>query len=196
MDVQEYLFLLDYQGDNYDKDFKEYRNSLKEPTKVDYYFITVNPKPDVKLDIFLKLLANFVKRKPITDYVYTIEQRGETIEDCGKGFHAHILVSWDQSMTKRVRQFAGETFKRVIGSNSNKIININKIPKEFWKDKIDYMLGIKWDAEKADKLKIDKIFREKNKISILYKHGSVSQIHEETSLPQENCSETNSFTSS
>jgi hypothetical protein len=178
MDVQEYLFMNDYDwaaGSNYDVEYRIYRESLKPTIEPHYFFITVNPKPDVKLDLFMKLLVNFCKRKPITDYIYTIEQRGETIEEVGKGFHAHILVSWDPAMSKRVRQFCGETFKRVIGSNNNHIININKIPKEYFKDKIDYMTGLKWDPEKDQKLKIDKIFREQNNILLLYKNDSLSQ---------------------
>lgn len=159
--------------DEFNKARSEYRLSIREPLIVDYYFITVNPKPDVKLDLFLKLLGNFVKRKPVVDYSYVIEQRGETEADAGVGFHAHLLVSWNRNMTKKVRQYAGETFKRVIGSNNNNIININKIPKEFWNDKLDYMNGLKWDEEKESKLKIDKIFREQNNILHIYKNGGV-----------------------
>jgi len=159
--------------EEFNKARAEYRLTIREPIIVDYYFITVNPKPDVKLDLFLKLLGNFVKRKPVVDYAYVIEQRGETEDAAGEGFHAHLLVSWNRNMTRKVRQYAGETFKRVIGANNNNIININKIPKDFWNDKLDYMNGLKWDAEKETKLKIDKIFREQNNILHIYKNGTV-----------------------
>lgn len=149
---------------------KAFFKSLKDPLKVDYFFITVNPKPGTDLQIFLKLLHNFCKRKPVVDYVYNIEQRGETEEDCGKGIHSHMLITWDNSLSGKIRQYLGETFKRVIGSNNNNIININKIPKEYVLDKMDYLEGLKWDIEKDTKIKIDKIFRDKNKISFLYKN--------------------------
>jgi len=155
----------------------EYRQSISQKTKVDYYFITVNPKPDTDINIFIKLLGNFTKRKPVQNFIYTIEQRGETEAECGKGFHSHILLSWDSAMSKKVRQYAGETFKRIIGSNNNNIININRIPKEFWEDKVDYMSGKKWDIEKETKLKYDKIFRKKNNLFLLYKKDG--------NLPQE-----------
>jgi len=165
----------EYDDTEFNKASAEYIKSIREPAKVDYFFLTVNPKPDVKLDLFLKLLGNFVKRKPVVDFVYTIEQRGETESECGKGFHSHILLTWDSSMSSKVRQYSGETFKRIIGSNNNKIININRIPKEFYQDKLDYMNGLKWDSEKESKIKMDLIFREKNNILSLYKkNGSVS----------------------
>lgn len=148
---------------------KEYLRTLAVPVKVDYFFITVNPKPDTDLNIFMKLLANFCRRKPVIDFVYNIEQRGETEEDCGKGIHSHMLITWNANMSGKVRQYLGETFKRVIGSNTNNIININKIPKEFVLDKMDYLEGNKWDSEKDSKVAMDLIFREKNKISLLYK---------------------------
>lgn len=166
-------------SDNYnetDIDIKsvEYIKSIRAPPEFDYFFITINPKPDVKLDLFLKLLANFCKRKPVYDFLYTIEQRGETEEDCGKGIHSHLLLTWDKSMSKKVRQYAGETFNRIIGSNNNNIININKIIREYYNDKIDYMNGLKWDSEKDQKLKMDLIFRQKNNLSSLYKkNGSL-----------------------
>lgn len=157
----------------------------KKFMKVDYYFITVNPKPDIKLDVFLKHINNFIKRKPVINYYYTIEQRGESEAECGKGFHSHILVYWDQKMSKKVRQYAGESFKRVIGANNNHIININKIPKEYLQDKLDYMNGLKWDPEKDLKLKIDILFREKNNLLLLYKKdGSIPETCKEDCLPQ------------
>lgn len=174
----ENLYYHTLEGDDTKAAYQAFLSTLSVKVIPDYYFITVNPKPDTNLDVFLKLLANFVKRKPVLDYVYVIEQRGETIEEVGKGFHSHILVSWDPKMSKRVRQFCGETFKRVIGCNSNKIININKIPKEYYKDKIDYMTGLKWDPEKDQKIKIDLIFRQKNNILSLYKNDT---------LPSEAC---------
>lgn len=159
----------DYCEDCASEARKDYLKSLKRPIKVDYFFITVNPIPNVDLQIFLKLLANFCRRKPVIDYVYNIEQRGETEADIGKGIHSHLLITWNAAMSGKVRQYLGETFKRVIGSNTNNIININKIPKEYVLDKMDYLEGNKWDSEKESKIAIDKIFREQNKISLLYK---------------------------
>lgn len=151
---------------------KEHFKSLKRPIKIDYFFITVNPKPGTDLQIFLKLLANFCKRKPVIDYVYNIEQRGETEADCGTGIHSHMLLYWNADMSGKIRQYLGETFKRVIGFNNNNIININKIPSEYVLDKMDYLEGNKWDTEKDAKIKIDKLFREKNNILFLYKNAS------------------------
>lgn len=139
------------------------------------YWITINPKPDADLKVFMKLLENFVKRKPVLNYMYNIEQRGETEDDQGKGFHSHLLITWAKNQNKYIRQFCITTFKRVVGYPSEQIINIRRITKDIYEDKVQYLLGNKWDKEKDVKVKQDYIFRKKNNILDIYKHGSLQE---------------------
>lgn len=145
------------------------KKSVIKPVE-ELYWITINPKPEADLEIFLKLLNNFVKRKPVCSYMYNIEQRGETEADAGKGFHSHLLIGWDKKQNKYIRQFCITTFKRVVGYPSDQIINIRRITKDIYQDKIDYLNGKKWDVEKDNKIIVDIIFRKKNNLSLIYKN--------------------------
>jgi len=157
---------------------------IGEKPKQVFYFLTVNPKPDVKLEFFQKQICNFIKRKPISDWAYSIEQRGETIETMGKGFHAHFLLTWESKSAGKIRQYAGESFKRCIGSNTNNIVNINKIDDTMYQDKMDYLNGLKWDTEKDEKIKIDILFRAKNNISCIYKKDGLQEVPDATPSTQ------------
>nr|UTM74972.1 replication-associated protein [Tick-associated circular DNA virus] len=139
------------------------------------YWITINPKPDADLKVFMKLLENFVKRKPVLNYQYNIEQRGETEADVGKGFHSHLLITWAKNQNKYIRQFCNTTFKRVVGYPNENVINIRRITDDIYNDKVAYLRGDKWDAEKDTKIKYDLIFRNKNNILDIYKHGSLQE---------------------
>jgi len=137
------------------------------------YFITVNPKPGTTLDMLMKHIHNFCSRKSVRDYLYSIEQRGETEETMGDGIHSHILLKWNKKDNKYIKQFLYESCKRIVGSNMPQILNVRRITNEVYQDKIDYLNGIKWDAEKDLKIKYDIKFREINKISPLYKKDGI-----------------------
>ena len=75
---------------------KELISKKKEMTAVEhnngYCFITISPKATVELAKFKKQVEKAVARNMFESYLYVYEQRGKTIEEKGKGFHAHILV--------------------------------------------------------------------------------------------------------
>lgn len=155
--------------DNFIKSRKlQLRAAIKEEPEI--YWVTVNPKPEAQLDLIMKCIHNFCARKAVKDYHYSFEQRGETLSECGKGIHCHILLKWDKRQNKYVKQFLIESCKRIVGSHSSSILNIRRITSNVYQDKLDYLHGKKWDKEKDDKIKIDKIFREKNNIFDIYKN--------------------------
>lgn len=150
---------------------KKYLKSLvKEEPEI--YWITVNPMPEAKLDIILKSLQNFTNRKAVRDYHYTIEQRGESEHEIGKGMHAHLLLKWDRRQNKYVKQFLIESCKRIVGNYSHNILNIRRITPDIYQDKLDYLQGKKWDKDKDLKIKFDKVFRDKNNILDIYKKNA------------------------
>jgi len=186
MELTEYGFFLER-----DKSYInpiEYYTLLKKakralPPMHEFYWITINPKPEASLQRFIALLNNFVKRKPVLDYVYNIEQRGETESDNGKGFHSHLLIKWVKAQNKYVKQFCVSTFKSVVGYPSEQIINIRRISPDIYNDKLAYLNGLKWDPDKDAKIVQDIIFRKKNNILELYKkHGDISQ--EDSNAPE------------
>lgn len=143
------------------------RSEKKEEPEI--YWITINAKPEAELQVILKSVQNFCNRKAVRDYNYTIEQRGESELEIGKGIHCHLLLKWERKQIKYVKQFLIESCKRIVGSHSNNILNIRRITPDVYQDKLDYLAGKKWDKEKDLKLKYDKIFREKNNILCIYK---------------------------
>nr|UOF79429.1 rep protein [Cressdnaviricota sp.] len=151
---------------------KHYRAGVDTETKS--YFVTVNPKEKTELSVLQKLLTNFLKRRIIKDYIYSYEQRSETMEDIGKGLHIHMLIKVQSDKSKYLRQYLGESFKRVIGYNNNNIINIRHITKDMIEDKISYIKGYKWDKEKDKKILIDKEFRKNNNLLEFYLKSDIN----------------------
>ena len=126
-----------------------------------FVFITINPRPDVKLPMFRKKLEKLVNRKMFLKYLYVLEQRGSTETEVGKGFHAHILAkrclsykpSWVEKNIKN-------TCKGLCDVNNAKLLNIQKIGEEFARDKKQYIMGQNKTGEgKNSKQEIDILWR-------------------------------------
>lgn len=164
VDIDEYALVF-----NAVIDFKKKRLRAQVLEEPEIFWITVNPKPDVDIQLVLKCILNFCKRKAVKDYHFSIEQRGESEEEIGKGVHSHILVKWDRKQNKYVKQFLIESVKRLVGNYSNAILNIRRITFDIYQDKLDYLNGLKWDKEKDIKIHFDKIYRERNNILCIYK---------------------------
>jgi len=126
-----------------------------------YLFITINPRPDIKLPMFRKKLEKLVNRQMFLKYLYVLEQRGSTEPDVGKGFHAHILAqrnlaykpSWCEKNIKN-------TCKGLCDINNKNLLNIQKIGEEFARDKKQYIMGQNKTGEgKSPKQEIDILWR-------------------------------------
>lgn len=165
---------LDELGD-YMKDIKHHEEDLKQRMKVktakdnnnQYAFITVNPKPEIDLKDFMKKLEVYVNRQICQKYIYVIEQRGETLEECGKGLHAHLLVERNLNYKPcKFIQNTKNTFKTLVGNDKH--IHIQICGEDFKNDKIIYITGKNKDANKGVKQDHDIIYRKNNNISEFY----------------------------
>ena len=70
---------------------------LQQIKNYTHIFLTINPPPTLSLNDFQKLIKNTLTTSKgsklwIEGYLYVLEQRGETEEEQGKGFHTHILI--------------------------------------------------------------------------------------------------------
>lgn len=97
--IQEQRRLIDdyFKGRSYGHQFVEKLstvNKTKPEKKIMWYAVTVNPDTSkVSLEKFIQKCQNLDTLKWVDgDYVYTIEQRGETVEHMGEGYHAHMLL--------------------------------------------------------------------------------------------------------
>ena len=107
-------------------------------------FITINPRPDVTLDEFIKACNKFKSKVWIEDYIHVYEQRGTTEQDSGKGFHSHILL-WkpDSKKSHEVIRETKNTFKNICSIENPQILNIQNCKEEDIEKRTNYLIGQK-----------------------------------------------------
>jgi len=152
------------------KDINEEKKKREEqiPEKSDYVFITVNPRPDVPLSDFKKAVDKSVQKTFIKKSLHVIEQRGESMDTLGKGFHTHILIDkGDYRISHLKREFA-RTFGKLTDVSNPCCFNIDFCKKEDIKKRQNYMLGWKKDETKHLKQVHDRPFRKKFLIKDYY----------------------------
>ncbi len=157
---------------------KEEQDALKEKLKAKtardhnngYLFITVNPKEkkgDVKT--FEKSIIKFINRNFIEEAWAVIEQRGTTIEDAGQGYHAHIELRRNLNYRPSdIIKGAKNTFKNYCDVKNPNLLCCQTHGEDFHKDKLEYIEGVKTGEGKDLRQIIDKTFREKNNLQIVY----------------------------
>ena len=125
-----------------------------------WLYLTINPKKGSSFFDFKPLLERFVKRKIIEQFFYCYEQRGQTENELGEGFHCHLLLKRSLRVppNKFVRN-AKNTFKKITNVNNPQIFHYRWCPQEYLIDKIAYISGHKNDEEKDLKCKMDTVWR-------------------------------------
>lgn len=148
----------------------ELREKMAEEHNNKYMFFTINPRPSVKLEDFLKVTAKAVTKTCFTDYLYVIEQRGTNSATAGKGFHAHILVKRNLKYKPcKCRDNMSNTFFKMCNVKAKHLFNVKYLNTEWANDKISYMQhGGKTEDGKDIKQDIDIWWREKNNLLPYY----------------------------
>lgn len=136
-----------------------------KPSKEKTYFITIGFKKGITPKDTIEVIKKGMSKKWIINYSIAHEQRGETLETMGEGYHIHVLAKVEPKKKKceMIRELAN-TFKSYVeGDNyidirpvTNNVENVEK-----------YMQGEKKDANKKPKAEIDKVFNQKYFASIL-----------------------------
>lgn len=151
------------------KDINEEKKKKDDETmKSDYVFITVNPKPDIPLSDFRKVVDKSMQKTFIKKSLYVIEQRGEDMDSLGKGFHTHILINKGDYRVSHMRREFARTFNKVCDVDNPHAFNVMLCKKTDLKKRQNYMIGVKSDDAKHLKQKMDKVFREKFAIRDYY----------------------------
>lgn len=150
---------------------KDLKNEKAKESDTKYLgFFTFNFKPGITLENLFIFMDKLTKKKWMSTYSYCIEQRGESLEELGKGLHIHLLFHRNQ---KRPSECVRECFNTFNKYTEIPFTIFNKkcckfYPLEYYDEKIDYMVGAKWDEEKLTKVSMDKEFRKRNNIKSLY----------------------------
>lgn len=100
----------------------------------EWYFLTVNPKPDITLTEFMKTIDKALRKKWITYFIMVIEQRGECEEELGKGFHTHIIFNKGIKHCKVITEMSN-TFKKMCDTSNYHLFNLKSIGEEEKKEK-------------------------------------------------------------
>jgi len=144
------------------KEFNEDKKKKDdESVKSDYIFITINPKPTAPMGEFIKNVEKSVKKSFIKKSLHVIEQRGEDMDNLGKGFHTHILLNKGDYRISHLRREFARTFKNVCDVDNPHCFNVSLCKKQDLAKRQNYMLGNKADESKHLKQKMDIEFRKK-----------------------------------
>lgn len=137
-------------------------NFEKYKSKEKIFWITVNPPPDYDVQSFIDKCCT-LNPNTYKDCKYTIEQRGETIKELGKGVHLHMVCRQKKNQSKKniINNFSSK-FKL-----SNSCVDVKIYPESMYNDKVNYLKGIKDDPEKDKKIEMDKLFHEKYNLNIM-----------------------------
>lgn len=157
--------------------FKECKDKA-EKLLTKYIFLTVNPEPTISLKMFRDIIEKVVKKKWMLNYIYVIEQRGNTPDEMGRGFHCHFLIDVENKKHSEAIRELKNTFKKVCDVSYSSCFNIKNIKEEHLKRVIKYITGVKKDAFKHPKQLIDRVFRDTNHISKYYHRGELNKLIE------------------
>lgn len=133
----------------------------KQRVSYKHYWVTVNPARAEDRETILRLITKYTTRKMVLGAMYTFESR---MDD---SFHTHILVHQEQYSDSDFRRNTKNSFKKI-----QAIVDIRSVPEDWVPDKIDYILGKKWDIGKEDYVEYDKTWRIKNSYDSYYTVGS------------------------
>lgn len=147
-------------------------NNIAYPSKPqkdnrEILFITINPSSEVVFEDFYKKFELIKKRPFMVNLAYTYEQRGKTEAEMGTGFHIHFMIDKTKYVTPaQVQRNLYSSFKSMVGSMNS--IDVRKYPFSYREEKLMYMTGQKWEAEKEASCKVNEIWRQKNNLMRLY----------------------------
>ena len=160
----------EYNNGNYLSHLKQIEdNQCKKEEKDPYWWITINPKPNIVLKDIKYKIESFVKRKIVANYIYVYEQRGTCPRSCGSGIHLHVLIKKNKKTMPTVfKRDIKNSFKSITDVNNKSIFNVHACPKKYLKDKYTYMTSEKTGDKKDIKQKYDLVFRKKNNLNKIY----------------------------
>lgn len=142
--------------------------------KYTHIFLTINPPPSMSLMDFHNNIEKTLTKGGnlklwIKGYLYVLEQRGENIEELGKGFHTHILIELSGHKKKsEIDRELKNLWKNHLDADNYHIFNIKYIDYDEQLRKQSYMLGLKSDTQKHLKQKHDILWRDNNSLNKYY----------------------------
>lgn len=158
------------------KDIKQLKNEKAKDSDTRYYgFFTFNFdssfwKDKLDFENLFIFMNKLTKKNWMSVYSYCIEQRGETLEEMGKGLHVHLLFERNGKRPSECERECYNTFNKYTGHKLKDFVKYSckYVPYDWGKDKLDYMSGLKWDEAKAEKAEMDKVMRKQYNLKTIY----------------------------
>lgn len=137
-----------------------------------HIFLTINPPPLISFGSFKLIMEKLMKKKWIESSLYVYEQRSETLEDLGKGFHFHaLIVKPVNKPTFQIQREMKNSCKNIVDVENHHFFNLKFIPYDEALRKKIYILGDKKDTNKHKKQEMDKHFRNRENILPFYNNN-------------------------
>jgi len=112
-------------------------NAASKASKSYGFMVTVNPRPDVIYDDFIKLVLKSVSKKWLGYFIWCIEWR-----DGDTGMHAHIACVRGNKPWSAVKTEFSNTFQSVVGNDMH--VKFTPYPtEEAFQNAISYVKGMK-----------------------------------------------------
>lgn len=135
-------------------------------TKSPYWFITINPRPNVDLSTLQKVISKLITKKSIQSYSYVYEIR-DFKDNKYTGLHCHILLEHNDK-PYNFKRSVKSTVKNICDFNNPHILNFKNVPTlDSLKQKYQYILGNKKDSKKKG-VAHTITYRVKNKLDSIY----------------------------
>lgn len=130
---------------------------------VNWYFVTIRPRPGVTWTEFYQLVGKYVKRAFMLDYTLSFEQKSE--DGTGEGFHVHIVCNTKHRSKYECLRDTVSTFNKVADANC-----IDVKPTRTPDNIVDnYLIAYESvDGHKAGTRDGDSIWRAQNNLLAIY----------------------------
>jgi len=150
--------------------FKELREFNDKNIKSDFVFVTLCPDPKLNVSI-LDILASIKKidkKTWIKKKLYVIEQRGENLEELGKGTHLHFLLEKGDYRFSHIKREFGAAFVKMGDPSNPGFLDIKMVKEKDIPNWQNYITARKKDPSKWIKQDMDIIFRQRYNIPPYY----------------------------
>lgn len=140
-----------------------------------WFWITLRPAAEhnERFDSFKEQVREYIKRKMFLGWTYAFEQKGETEEEMGKGYHVHIIAECTNNMNKaKVIRDTKSSWKQWLGGDCpDAFIQVEKMEKQTeYQNRLKYITEKKGESYKHAAQEIDKIWRKQKKLYDTYSH--------------------------
>lgn len=145
------------------------------------YWITIRPSDEHRyrfLEFKKYCEEKYFNRQMFLSTTYVWEQKGENVDELGRGYHCHILAHLTSNVLKHhcIRNTKSTFNKFLNGECPDAFVEVKKVDSPVYlANLLHYMSGVKSDIDKAKAVEMDAIFRKKYHLEEFYSNDAPIQ---------------------